>query len=809
MLISYDWLNDFIKLPKTAIPEEVAAKFTMHTVEVEGVKRQDSQWPGVVVGKVLTVEPHPNADRLRVTKVDIKAAVLNIVCGAPNVAAGQLVAVATIGSVLPNGLEIKESTLRGVTSEGMICAEDELGLGDNHEGIMVLDKTAKIGEPLAKYFKLSDVVLEIDNKSLSNRSDLWGHYGLARELGVIYEAPIKDYAEFLKTAIEDREEELSVKVEDSRLCPRYLALAIGGLEITESPQWLKSRLQAVGLRPINNIVDLTNYVMLETGQPLHAFDRDLVKKIGVRLAKKDEQLTLLDGQEKELTEEMLVITDGEKPVAVAGVMGGKDSGVSLNTNEIILEAANFEAVSVRKTAAKLGLRTEASVRFEKSLDPNLAETALRRFWTLLKEIAPGAKVTSKIFDHKKFNLETGPLTLSLNWINERAGQEIPETKVISILERLGFGVTNNNGELSVVIPSWRAAKDVRLKEDVLEEVLRFWGYDNLPSIAPRAALIPPLRLADLVLERKLEDFLSGSLNLTETQNYSFVSHHHLQKLGLEEDTYLKIANPLSDQYDYLRQNLAINLLNNVRTNQFNFSRLSLFEIGRVYFDTPGVFDKAGDDQERLPYQQKRLGLLLATKENADNFAVVKGWVAALITYLFGKTWDLEFVSPEDSAAYHYSDPSETVRLRVNDRDLGTITTISTATAKEFGLKMKATVAELSLVELEALLAVCPALKYQAPAKYPAVERDLAFVVNSEMVYNNLRQEIKKFNSLLVAVDLFDTYQGGQLGEGKKSLAFHLKYQAPDRTLRSEEVEAIQKELVKHLEEKFDAQIRNF
>ena len=513
MLISYDWLSDFIKLPKTATPEEVASKFTMHTVEVEGLKRQDAEWPGVVVGKVLSVDPHPNADRLRVTQVDIKSEVLAIVCGAPNVATGQLVAVATLGAVLPNGLEIKESSLRGVVSRGMICAEDELGLGDNHEGIMVLDKSAKIGESLAKYLKLTDVVLEIDNKSLSNRSDLWGHYGLARELGVIYEAPLKDYSKLLEPEIVEGEESLSVKVEDSRLCPRYLALVIGGLEIVESPQWLKNRLQAVGIRPINNIVDLTNYVMLETGQPLHAFDRALVNKIGVRLAKKNEQLILLDGQEKELSEEMLVITDGEQPVAVAGVMGGKDSGVSLTTNEIILEAANFEAVSIRKTAAQLGVRTEASMRFEKSLDPNLAEIALRRFWSLLKQVAPGAKVISKITDQKKFNLSTEPLSLSLDWINERAGQEIPATKVISILERLGFSLTNNDGELSVLIPSWRAAKDVRLKEDILEEVLRFWGYDNLISSAPKVPLLPPIRLADLALERKLEDFLSGSLNL--------------------------------------------------------------------------------------------------------------------------------------------------------------------------------------------------------------------------------------------------------------------------------------------------------
>lgn len=807
MLISYNWLNEFIKLPKTATPEDVAARFTAHTVEVESVQSQANNWSGVLVGKVLEVEPHPNADRLRVTKVDIKTEVLDIVCGAPNVAVGQLVAVATVGSVLPGDFVIKESEIRGIMSRGMICAEDELGLGDNHEGIMVLGKNAKIGESLAKHLKLNDVVIEIDNKSLSNRSDLWGHYGLARELSAIYEVSLKDYQSFLEPDLVEGDDVLSIKVEDHKLCPRYLAVAISGLEITDSPQWLRDRLLAVGIRPINNVVDVTNYVMLETGQPLHAFDKSKVSKIVVRTAKKDEHLETLDGQEKELSEDMIIISDGENPIAVAGVIGGQQSGVTSATREIILEAANFEAVSVRKTAAKLGLRTEASVRFEKSLDPNLAEVALRRFWALIKQVCPGAVISSKLANQQKFDLFIGPLTLTTAWINERVGQEIPEIKIIGILERLGFKVEANEGQLSVTIPTWRAAKDVSIKEDILEEVLRIWGYNQIEATAPSAPITVPVRLADLALEHSLEDFLSGSLNLTEVQNYNFVSNHQLQKLGLDASSYLKLVNPVSDQHDVLRQNLAVGLLNNVRTNQFNFSRLALFEMGRVYFDTPGIFDKAGDDKDRLPYQQKRLGLMLASKQSEQNFFVVKGWVSALINHLFGGVWETVFAIAEDEIPY--GDKRQTVRVRVNDRDLGSVTAVKAETAKEFGLKMETVIAELSLVELESLLAVCPAKKYQAPPKYPAVVRDLAFVVDQGMMYNVLRQEIKNFDPLIKAVDLFDSYQGGKLGADKKSLAFHVIYQSAERTLRSEEVETVQHDLVKHLEEKFGAQIRNF
>jgi len=806
MLLSLNWLKDFVKIPKSITPEDLALRLTMHTVEVEGFNDQSTNFQGVVVGKVLEVEKHPNADRLRITKIDVKKEILTIVCGAPNIAVGQLVPVATIGTILPNGLEIKESEIRGEKSSGMVCAEDELGLGSNHDGIMVLGKKAKVGEAFAEYLNLDDIILEIDNKSLSNRSDLWGHYGMAREIGTFYDEELKDYTEFLKPEIIEGSEKLDIKVEDKKLCPRYMALAVKGIKVEESPRWLKDRLVAIGLRPINNIVDITNYVMFEIGQPLHAFSRDQVAKIIIRTAKKGEHIETLDGKERELDEDMLVIANSDGPIAVAGVMGGQHSAISDETTEIIIEAANFEAVSIRKTAGKLGLRTDASMRYEKSLDPNLAETGLRRAYALIKTICKDAEAISEITDISNFSVNQGPIILNLNWINDKIGQEIPEKQIINILERLGFGVEKNEDNLNITIPTWRAAKDVSIKEDILEEIVRIYGYDNIVTATPLISLDPPEVLSERILERKLKNILSGNLNLNEAYNYSFVGESQLMKLNLDFTNYLKLVNPISDQQTLLRQNLIVGLLSSVRINQFNFDEVRLFELGRVYFDAPGVYDKAGEDKERLPYQEKRIAFALSGK-SGDYFYEAKGITENLIKLIFGGFWETEFVTVEDFPAY--SDNKKSVRVRVNNHDLGLISTINNEVANKFGLKNETVTTELNFAELLALFVACPFVKYEAAPKYPKISRDLAFVVDSGMMYNDLRREIKSFDDLIVAVELFDSYQGNKLGEDKKSLAFHVIYQSLERTLRAEEIDEIQAKLITRLEEKFSAQIRNF
>jgi len=806
MLLSLNWLKDFIKLPYDVSPSDLALRLSMHTVEVEGWVDQSVNFKGVVVGKVLSVDKHPNADRLRVTKVDIKKEILSIVCGAPNVEAGQLVPVATIGTVLPGGLEIKESEIRGEKSFGMLCAEDELGLGTSHDGIMVLNKKAKIGQPLAEYLDLDDIILEIDNKSLSNRSDLWGHYGMAREIGTIYNSELKNYNSFLEPAIVEGEEKLDIKVEDKKLCPRYMALALSGIKIAESPRWLKDRLVAIGLRPINNIVDVTNYVMFETGQPLHAFSADKVKKIIVRTADKGEHIETLDGKERELSEDMLVIAGSDGPIAVAGVMGGVNSSISNDTTSIIIEAANFEAVSIRKTSGKLGLRTDASMRYEKSLDPNLAEIGLRRAYALIKTICKNAIAISKISDISNFSLSQNPINLSLGWINEKIGQDIPKKQIINILERLGFIVVEDDDNLSVAVPTWRAAKDVAIAEDVLEEILRIYGYDNIITSAPTISLNPPEVITERSLEKKIKNILAGSSAINETYNYSFVGENQLKKLNLDFNNYLKLANPISDQMTMLRQSLIVGLLNNVKTNQFNYEEVRLFELGRVFMDAPGVFDKEGNANERLPYQEKRAAFVLSGKKG-NYFLESKGIIENLISNIYNNIWETEFVAVEDFPVY--SDDKKSVRVRVNNHDLGLVTTVNSEASSKFGLKNETVFVELNFAELLALFTACPELKYKPVPKYPTIYRDLAFVVDAGMMYNDLRREIKLFNDLISQVELFDSYSGGKLGDDKKSLAFHVVYQSLDRTLRAEEVDAIQKELIARLEEKFGAQIRNF
>jgi phenylalanyl-tRNA synthetase beta chain len=545
---------------------------------------------------------------------------------------------------------------------------------------------------------------------------------------------------------------------------------------------------------------------MEIGQPLHAFSADKVDKIVVRLAKKEEHLETLDGKERELDESMLVIADSKNPIAVAGVIGGQASAVNEDTTELIIEAANFEAVSVRKTSGKLGVRTDASVRFEKSLDPNFTEMALRRAYSLIKEVCPEAEASSKITDISNYSVNQGPIKFSFSWLNDKIGQEIPRDQVMEILEGLGFKVEVLEDELSVLIPTWRAAKDVSIKEDVLEEIVRIFGYDNIVSVAPQIDLNPPIIFSEQLLERKIKNFLAYNAALLETYNYSFVGEAQLTKLNIDYINYIKLVNPLIDQHSLLRQNLIIGLLSNVRTNQFNFDEVRLFEIGQVYYNAPGNYDKKGEDKERLPYQEKKISFVLSGRKGSY-FAESKGIVENLINEIFHNNWETEFVLIDNFPAY--SDNKKSVRVRVNGRDIGSVITLNKESAASYGLKNETIITELSLVELLGLLTVCPLNKYEAAPKYPAVVRDLAFVVETGMMYNDLRKEMISFNDLISSVELFDSYQGDNLGDNKKSLAFHIIYQSLDRTLTAEEIDKIQSGLIERLENKFAAQIRNF
>lgn len=808
MYISLNWLKDFVKIPAKIKPVSLAEELTNHTVEVEGLVNQADKFNKVIVGRVLEVNKHPNADRLRLVVVDVKKEKLNIICGAPNVAPGQLVPVALVGAVLPNGLEIKATEIRGLKSRGMICAEDELGLGGNHESILVLKESAKIGQPFAQYLKANDVVLEIDNKSLSNRPDLLNHYGLARELSAIFDLPLKSYDKFLNNKWEflsAKENKLEVKVEDYELCPRYMAVRIDNLQVKESPDWLKERLIAVGQRPINNIVDLTNYVMLDCGQPLHAFDVAKVKKIVVRRAGKNETLETLDEKERVLNEDDLVITDGKKVIAIAGVMGGLNSEIGMATTAIILESANFAAASVRKTSQKLGLRTESSVRFEKSLDPNLTEAAVFRFLTLLKEICPEMKIGSVLIDVKQAAAKTLSIDLDLDWLAAKIGQEIPREVVVNSLKKLGFKIENERDEiLKIIVPSWRATKDVTAKEDLAEEVLRLYGYDNIPSQLPVLTLSLPEVNEERRLEREIKNILSLKHTLNEAYNYSFVGEDQLKKLNIDFSNHLRLINPLSEAQALLRQSLTPGLIGNIKTNQSKSDNFGFFEIGSVFFNAPGSLKKDQSADGVLPYQEKRLGLALAGDD--DNlFCRLKGIVNSLLQTLINYEVEAEFSFLNNVPGW--ADKRSVAKIIILGQEIGLVALINQEIS--INLKKRAALAELNFNALVNLVLSLPPFRFREAPKYPPVRRDLAFVVEEKILYNDLRDEMLKFNPLIRSVELFDVYSGDRLAGGQKSLAWHLNYQSDERTLTAVEVDKIQNELVARLAEKFEAKLRDF
>lgn len=807
MYLSLNCLKDFIKIPKNIEAKDIAKLLTMHTVEVESWRLQKDDFKNIVVAKVLSVSAHPNADKLSLVDLDAKKDTLKVVCGATNLKQGQKVALALPGAKLMSGLEIEETEIRGQKSQGMICSEDELGLGGEAEGIMVLSNNAKIGQSLADYLELNDVIFEIDNKSLSHRGDLWGHYGMARELSTILKVPLKEYLEIDDKIFQsNNDEQFKVKVEDKDVCSRYIAVKINKVKNIESPAWLKNRLMAMGVRPINVLVDISNYVMFELGQPLHIFDARNIEKIVVRKSKNEESIETLDGKERLLPKNAVVISDGQDPIAIAGIMGGLKSAVKDDMNSIILESANFDAVSVRQTSQFLNLRTDASMRFEKTLDPQICLPAWQRAWQLIKEIMPEAEIDRAMNDVSSFSLEEKIIELDFNWLKKRMGHEISKNEAVNILKNLGFEIEIEKNIFTVKVPSWRGVKDIASKEDLLEEVARIVGYENIPFSLPIAPLEPPKQDEERNLAMKVQDILSGPARLNEVYNYSFVSEQMLAKLNLDFTNYLKLVNPISENHSLLRQNLLIGLLMNARVNQFNQSSFGLFEIGRIFLPVPGGYLKGGAQKdEQLPYQGKRLGILVASSEPDQAFKKLKG----IVQFLFSSLWaDLscEFVLPEND--FLWSRKNRSANIFIDDRELGFVSEIDNRCAKNFNLKINVAIAEINFEELLFLFKKYSKKQYRPLSKYPHLTRDIAFVLDEKVLYNDFRKELLNFHPLLVAADLFDVYHDNSLGENLKSWAFHLTYQDKSHTLQSEEVDKIQQKLIEHLRNQFEAQIRS-
>lgn len=806
MKISYNWLKQFIKIDLKS--EETAILLTDLGLEVEVVEKYQSVrggLEGVIVGHVLTCEKHPDADRLSITTVDLgDGTPVQIVCGANNVARGQKVPVATIGTKLIDKegveFEIKKGKIRGQESHGMICAEDELGLGTSHDGIMILDATLKPGTPCAKVFNIeNDEVFEIG--LTPNRADAMSHYGVARDLRASLLQKNSNIELITPTVstfrIDKRTLKIDVDVKDSKLAPRYCGVTISGVTVKSSPAWLQNRLKAIGLTPKNNIVDVTNYILHDLGQPLHAFDAAKISgKIIVKTLEAGTKFTTLDDVERTLHEEDLMICDEKGPLCIAGVFGGKGSGVTETTNSIFLESAYFNPISVRKSAKRHALNTDASFRFERGIDANITEFALKRAALLIKEIA-GGEITSDIVDIYPKKIEDYPVFLNFDKTTKLIGQELPKETIKKILASLDIKVNSVTDKgLGLIIPSYRV--DVQREVDVIEEILRVYGYNNIDFTKKlNATVANSARTEDYKIQNIIATQLN-SLGFHEMIANSLTSPDYV-KLSemLKEEYNVMMLNPLSNDLSAMRQSL---LFSGLEAVSYNINRrngdLKLFEFGKTYHKLPSGYDEP--KHLTLFVTGNRNSESWTTTEKPSDFFLFKGFVDSVLNRLgICKTQN----KPAESDVF-----AEGITVACGNDILLEFGTIKKSILKHFDIKQEVLFADFNWNLI--LKLISNKIKFTDIPKYPEVRRDLALLVDKSVtfdtIYHIARQTEK---SLLKDINLFDVYQGKNLPEGKKSYAVSFTLQDNTKTLTDEQIDKIMNKLQKNLESEVGASLR--
>ncbi|MDG2333312.1 MAG: phenylalanine--tRNA ligase subunit beta [Myxococcota bacterium] len=782
MYVSYRWLGRHVDLEGIS-PEQLCEDLTLSTAEVEGLEKFAPHLSAVRVGRVETRVPHPDADKLSVCTVDVgEEENLNIVCGATNVDAGQKVAVATVGTVLPGDFKIKKSKIRGVESRGMICSVRELELGEDHDGIWVLPEAAEIGQPVADAVGLDDWVIEIDNKSLTHRPDLWGHRGIAAEIAAIYSRPLKplsfDWPEWGDGA------PYPIRIE-TPACSRYIGLQIDGAQATESPDWLKGLLLAVGQRSIDCLVDLSNFVMLDLGQPNHTFDRHALDSdgIAIRMAREGEQMTTLDGEDRALQPSDLLICSADRPVALAGIMGGEGSKVGDTTDALLLEIATFAPAVVRRTSSRLGLRTDASARFEKSLDPTLPQRAGAHFARLLRELQPEVSFPAPPTDVGEWTDPAHTLTLRPEQVRRELGKAIPDEEITSILERLGFGVEKDGASYAVAVPSSRSTKDVHLDRDLVEEIGRIYRYGNIEEKFMRADITPPPKDPRRHLVRALQDRLAGAGRFHETLSYSFVHDALLEKLGMLDLPHVRIVNPVAHGEERIRRSVAPSLLAGLETNRRLLDDVRLFEVGKGYLPDP-------EDRNREPQELHLAGLVWASapagagaRFDAHAFNRLQGVVTDLLDQLEAAETHWR-PAPDPPVWAHPAKALEAVCTESGDV-LAVVAELDPGLHAALGLSgEQASEVAVGEVSIDALLkAPKRGSRYKALARYPGIKLDVAVALPETTTAAEVHSAITKAGKGSVAdAELFDLYRGDSVGAGRKSLAYHVTLQSEKKTL---------------------------
>ena len=811
MKVSLNWIRDYVQLPADADLKKLAYDLTMSTVEVEDTIELAKQFDHMVVGVINTIEQHPNADKLRVCMTDIGGRVESIVCGGSNLREGMKVAVALPGAVCRwhgegEPVEIKKSKLRGVDSYGMICGAVEIGLADlfpTKEEAHILDLSdfdAPAGTPLADALDLNDIILEIDNKSMTNRPDLWGHYGIAREIAALYDLPMKAFPRFDRNVANTAG--FHVTVEDAERCPRYLSAQIEGLSVKPAPYQMQSRIWKVGMRPINALVDITNYVMLATGQPTHAFDSDhIAGHVIVRRAGEGEKLLLLNGKELALSGDDLVIADDAGVVGLAGVMGGAKDSILPETDKVILEVANFDAKGIRRTALRYDNRTEASARYEKAIDPERCDQAFDLSMQLLGQLYPEMKVTGLVDEYPQ-HLKQAEIDVPLSWLERRLGKRLPPEEIRHKMELLGYGISFSGDNMHVVVPTWRSTGDVSIQADIMEEVARMYGYENFEAEPITTTFDGAINQLDKDLERRIKEYLAIRCGMQEIFTYPWMEESYVNAVLQSTEGILSLSTPPSPAERFVRSSLLPNLCKAVVKNERYFDEFSIFETAQVFRDEN--YTSPYDPREKLPSQRKNVaGAFVTTdKDITALFRKAKGVVEMMARYVHMET--LTFRQTEKPV---WADNVVWLNICRGEEKVGDLALLSKKVSMACGIKnlnvMLFQLDQDSLVPLKSRTNT-----FTHMAEYPMTDYDISLLLDGSVQWKDVLQTVGGIKSeLLHGASFVDEYRGKQVPAGKKSLTLRLSIGSKEKTLTSSEIEEVASSVLNKIAKRFGAELR--
>ena len=811
MKVSLNWIRDYVQLPADADLKKLAYDLTMSTVEVEDTIELAKQFDHMVVGVINTIEQHPNADKLRVCMTDIGGRVESIVCGGSNLREGMKVAVALPGSVCRwhgegEPVEIKKSKLRGVDSYGMICGAVEIGLADlfpTKEEAHILDLSdfdAPAGTPLADALDLNDIILEIDNKSMTNRPDLWGHYGIAREIAALYDLPMKEFPHFDRNV--ENTSGFHVTVEDAERCPRMTGTQIENVCVKPAPYWMQVRIWKTGMRPINALVDITNYVMLATGQPSHAYDSDhIAGHIIVRRAKAGETLTLLNGRELPLSTDDLTIADDAGIVGLAGVMGGAKDSILPTTSKVILEIANFQAAGIRRTALRYDNRTEASARYEKAIDPERCDQALDLSMQLFSDLYPEMKVTGLVDEYPQ-HLKQAEIDVPLSWLERRLGKCLPPEEIRHKMELLGYGISFSGDNMHVVVPTWRSTGDVSIQADIMEEVARMYGYENFEAEPITTTFDGAINQLDKDLERRIKEYLAIRCGMQEIFTYPWMEESYVNAVLQSTEGILSLSTPPSPAERFVRSSLLPNLCKAVVKNERYFDEFSIFETAQVFRDEN--YTSPYDPREKLPSQRKNVaGAFVTTdKDITALFRKAKGVVEMMARYVH-----MEALTFKQAEKPVWADNVVWLNIYRGDEKVGDLALLAKKVSMACGIKnMNVMLFQLdqdSLVPLKSRTNTFTHL-----AEYPMTDYDISLLVDGSVQWKDVAQTVRGIKSeLLHGAAFVDEYRGKQVPAGKKSLTLRLAIGSKDKTLTSAEIEEVASGVLNKIAKRFGAELR--